>query len=101
MLNETVNGTRLNGAMPNETNRLNTAHDRAQQVTDELRRQNGGLSAKDRHMKYQKMAISPFAFYRGSNPLYWHDMFRDWHFSLYGGQLSTQTWLHTGRCPSP
>lgn len=89
MLDKTV----LNKTMSDGVNRLNTAHDRAQQVIDELRRQNGALSADDRRMKYQKMAASPFAFYRGSNPLYWHDMFRDWHFSLYGGQLTTQTWL--------
>ncbi|SEF98515.1 DUF2252 domain-containing protein [Marinobacterium lutimaris] len=69
------------------------AHDRASQVITALEKFNAGLEPSLRQEKYAKMADSAFSFFRGSNHLYWRDVYRDWHFSLYGGSCQTQTWL--------
>ncbi|WP_114416558.1 DUF2252 domain-containing protein [Marinospirillum perlucidum] len=70
-----------------------TAQNRAEQVIEHLQTTNKDLKKADRQRKFSKMAISAFSFYRGSNDLYWKDLYRDWHFSLYGGISETQTWL--------
>ncbi|TCK08921.1 DUF2252 domain-containing protein [Marinobacterium mangrovicola] len=70
-----------------------SAHDRSSQVIDALEQFNAGLEPQQRQEKYTRMSDSAFSFFRGSNHLYWNDLFRDWHFSLYGGAAQTQTWL--------
>jgi len=72
---------------------ITTAHNRAVHMLAEVTRTNAELAPKLRRQKYQRMAMSPFVFYRGSNHLYWSDLYRDWHFSLFGGVTETQTWL--------
>lgn len=69
------------------------AHDRSSQVIHALEQFNAGLEPRLRQEKYMRMSESAFSFFRGSNHLYWHDVFRDWHFSLYGGVAQTRTWL--------
>lgn len=69
------------------------SHDRADQVIGELVRQNADLAPEWRQQKFVRMSESPFSFFRGSNHLYWYDVYRDWRFSLYGGVKATQTWL--------
>ncbi|MGB2131234.1 MAG: DUF2252 family protein [Marinobacterium sp.] len=73
--------------------RVATAHNREEQVIEALEGFNASLSETFRHQKYERMAASAFSFYRGSNHLYWQDLYRDWHFSLFGGVTATQTWL--------
>ncbi|WP_036232245.1 DUF2252 family protein [Marinobacterium litorale] len=73
--------------------KIRTAHHRADQVIQSLERFNADLTQNLKCEKYTKMAESAFSFYRGSNHLYWHDVYRDWQFSLFGGLEDTQTWL--------
>ncbi|MBR9827118.1 MAG: DUF2252 domain-containing protein [Oceanospirillales bacterium] len=73
--------------------RAATAHNREQQVVEALERFNANLGEAFRQQKYERMSVSAFSFFRGSNHLYWQDLYRDWHFSLFGGVTATQTWL--------
>lgn len=73
--------------------RVATAHNRDEQVIEALERFDADLDAHLRQQKYERMSVSAFSFFRGSNHLYWQDMYRDWHFSLFGGRTETQTWL--------
>ncbi|MDW7745949.1 DUF2252 domain-containing protein [Halomonas sp.] len=70
-----------------------TRHNRARQVLDEIRAANAPLSDQDRATKYDKLAESPYRFFRGTNHLYWRDVWHDWRFALFGGLPETQTWL--------
>lgn len=54
---------------------------------------NAGLSASARDEKYSAMAEGPFAFYRGSNPLFWMDLGDGAWLDAYGGDAETRTWL--------
>lgn len=62
-------------------------------VLDALDTENRHLSAADRQRKYRKMSASPYRFFRGTNHLYWGDVWHDWRYYLYGGLRDTQTWL--------
>ena len=53
---------------------------------------NAGLRDQDRRAKYCKMAASPFAFYRGTNHLFWRDLAGDPRFARFGN-ARTRTWL--------
>ena len=70
-----------------------TGHNRPQQVIKAIQQANASLSAAHRQAKYAKMAASPYRFFRGSNHLYWQDVWHDWRFALFGGWPNTQTWL--------
>lgn len=61
-------------------------------VLTTLEAANAGLSTADRAEKYAAMAESPFAFYRGSNVLFWMDQAgADW-LDSYGSD-ETRSWL--------
>ncbi|WP_280549913.1 MULTISPECIES: DUF2252 family protein [unclassified Halomonas] len=70
-----------------------TRHNRARQVLDEITAANAPLSDQVRAAKYAKLAESPYRFFRGTNHLYWWDVWHDWRFALFGGLPETQTWL--------
>ncbi|MGY4877545.1 DUF2252 domain-containing protein [Vreelandella aquamarina] len=70
-----------------------TGHNRPQQVIHAIQTANATLNNADRQAKFAKMALSPYAFFRGSNHLYWDDVWHDWRFALFGGWPETQTWL--------
>ena len=70
-----------------------TGHNRPQQVIEAIQQANAPLSTAHRQAKYAKMAASPYRFFRGSNHLYWQDVWHDWRFALFGGWPNTQTWL--------
>lgn len=72
---------------------MKVLHTRARQVLDQIDHYNRGLSVEMRAEKYQRMAESPFIFFRGSSHLYWYDVSRDWRVSLFGGRPETQLWL--------
>ncbi|MDZ7851267.1 MAG: DUF2252 family protein [Halomonas sp.] len=72
---------------------LLTHHNRAHLVLDEITAANAPLSEQDRAAKYAKLAESPYRFFRGTNHLYWWDVWHDWRFALFGGLPETQTWL--------
>lgn len=68
-------------------------HNRQQQVVSAITQNNQSLRDADRQVKYQKMAESPYCFLRGSNHLFWEDIYNDWRLSLFGGNADTHTWL--------
>ncbi|MFG6138095.1 DUF2252 domain-containing protein [Halomonas sp. B23F22_10] len=70
-----------------------TRHNRPRQVLDAITAANASLDDDDREAKYAKLAESPYRFFRGTNHLYWSDVWHDWRFALYGGLPETQTWL--------
>ncbi len=72
---------------------MKVLHTRARQVTEQIRRFNETLPEADRQLKFEKMAESPFIFFRGTSHLYWYDVSRDWRISLFGGRAETQIWL--------
>lgn len=70
-----------------------TQHNRPRQLLEAIDDANAELRDDDRTTKYARLAVSPYAFFRGTNHLYWADVWHDWRFSLYGGLPETQTWL--------
>lgn len=66
---------------------------RTSYVVNELNAWNAALSAADRSEKYAAMKASPFAFYRGSNHLYWKDLGSSPDLVWYGGATTTRAWL--------
>ena len=66
---------------------------RSELVLDELRTQNRHLSDADRERKYRKMERTPYRFFRGTNHLFWRDVWQDWRIYMFGGLRDTQTWL--------
>ncbi|WP_052383818.1 DUF2252 domain-containing protein [Litchfieldella xinjiangensis] len=70
-----------------------TRHNRPRQVLDAIAAANADLSEADRTAKFDKLATSPYRFFRGTNHLYWSDVWHDWRFALFGGLPETQTWL--------
>lgn len=68
-------------------------HNRPRQLLEAIDNANAELRDADRAAKYARLAASPYAFFRGTNHLYWVDVWHDWRFSLYGGLPETQTWL--------
>ncbi|WP_196892861.1 DUF2252 family protein [Aureivirga marina] len=70
-----------------------TLHNRIHKILHEIREQNDIISFESKTKKYFKMAQNPYAFYRGSNHLYWEDFFNDWRFRFFGGRPETLTWV--------
>ncbi|MEA2117218.1 DUF2252 domain-containing protein [Halovibrio sp. HP20-50] len=70
-----------------------TGHNRPQQVIEAIQQMNSALATATRQAKFSKMAASPYRFFRGTNHLYWDDVWHDWRFALFGGWPATQTWL--------
>jgi uncharacterized protein (DUF2252 family) len=69
-------------------------HNRDQKIMRELHLNNEEIGEKFKQEKFQKMSASPYAFYRGSNHLYWEDFYNDWRISFFGGTSSTLTWIN-------
>ncbi len=70
-----------------------TLHNRDQRVISSIKAQNNHLEAVYRKAKFEKLAASPYGFYRGTNHLYWEDFYNDWQFRLFGGLKETLTWV--------
>jgi uncharacterized protein (DUF2252 family) len=69
-------------------------HNRDEKIRFELNLNNEEIEASFKKEKFQKMSASPYAFYRGSNHLYWEDFYNDWRISFFGGTSSTLTWIN-------
>lgn len=69
------------------------AQSRTSFVVTEIQSANAALPSAARTEKYGLMKASPFAFFRGSNHLYWKDFGSSPQLMTYGGQSSTRTWL--------
>lgn len=73
--------------------RLEAASRRTSVVVAEINAANAALSTAERAEKYAAMKVSPAAFFRGSNHLYWKDLGRSPHLSTYGGVVATRAFL--------
>lgn len=62
-------------------------------VVAEIQAFNAPLDQASRNEKYTLMKASPFAFYRGSNHLFWKDWAQSTELNTYGGTADTRTWL--------
>lgn len=69
-------------------------HNRYEKIKAELDYNNQDIDEAFRREKLQKMAESPYAFYRGSNHLYWEDFYNDWRINFFGGSSATLTWIN-------
>lgn len=69
-------------------------HNRDEKIRHELNLNNSDIEAHFRTEKFEKMSASPYAFYRGSNHLYWEDFYNDWRINFFGGTSSTLTWIN-------
>jgi uncharacterized protein (DUF2252 family) len=76
------------GAAPSLAARSRTA-----EVVAQVNAANAALSAADRAEKYAAMKASPFAFFRGTNHLYWRDFGSSAQLASYGGAAATRTFL--------
>jgi len=61
-------------------------------VVEELQKANAWLDAAGRTAKFCKMKASAYAFYRGTNHLFWTDHGQDKRLAKFGGS-ATRTWL--------
>ena len=69
-------------------------HNRNLKVVAELNNQNQDITDEDRRLKFEKMSISPYIFFRGSNHLFWEDFYKDWRINFFGGIQETLTWIN-------
>ena len=69
------------------------SYDREGKILDAIRDQNAYLPEESKFKKYQKMATSPYIFYRGTNHLFWKDFAGSWRLHQFGGASWSRTWL--------
>lgn len=84
---EVASATQPPGEMSPKIQRNDTI---ASSVITEIEAFNAGLSSTHRTAKYCKMVETPFAFYRGTNHLFWSHLAGDPRFLEFG---TTQTWI--------
>src|SRR5262245_32397039 len=70
-----------------------TAKRRTRFVQTEVQAANAALTDALRAEKYGEMKASPFAFFRGTDHLYWKDLGQSPDLSTYGGQSATRAWI--------
>ncbi|MEA3452256.1 MAG: DUF2252 family protein [Bacteroidota bacterium] len=61
-------------------------------VVDEIKLFNESISSKSREQKYKKMLRTPFYFFRGTNHLFWKDLYSDERLNLFANK-NTNTWI--------
>ena len=69
------------------------SYDRKGKIYESIEHHNSHLSTEAREEKFKKMKASPYAFYRGSNHVYWADFAGDWQLNRFGGSAFSRTWL--------
>ncbi len=67
-------------------------YDRSAWLVKAIEDWNAELAPEDRQTKYSKMAVSPYAMYRGTAHVFWADFAGDWRLSSFGNAY-TRTWL--------
>jgi len=68
-------------------------HNRPYKIISAIAQNDNNLPDSFRQAKHEKMAQSPYRFLRGTNHLFWEDVYNDWRLSLFGGSADTHTWL--------
>src|SRR5262245_25391251 len=81
----------LGEAPPADGPEDSAASSRAAWARRQIRAWNASLTAEDRDAKFERMAESPYAFFRGTNHLFWADFARDARLRTYGGVAATRT----------
>lgn len=69
------------------------SYDRKGKVYEAIEHHNAGLDPELMAEKFQRMKASPYAFFRGSNHLFWSDFAGDWRLHAFGGSAFSRTWL--------
>ena len=69
------------------------SYDRKGRVVEAVEHHNSILDPALRAEKFKRMKASPYAFFRGSNHLFWSDFAGDWTLHAFGGSAFSRTWL--------
>ncbi|NVB42601.1 DUF2252 domain-containing protein [Pseudenhygromyxa sp. WMMC2535] len=70
-----------------------TAATRDAELLATIAAHDASLSTSDRSAKHCKMAASPFAFFRGTNYLFWSDLADDERLADFGDDAQTRIWI--------
>ena len=69
------------------------SYDRKGKIHEAIEHHNREVPNPSRQEKFEKMKTSPYAFFRGSNHLFWSDFAGDWQINRFGGSAFSRTWL--------
>ena len=69
------------------------SYDRKGKIHEAIEHHNREVPSPLRQEKFEKMKASPYAFFRGSNHLFWSDFAGDWQINRFGGSAFSRTWL--------
>ena len=69
------------------------SYDRKGKIYEAIEHHNQALPLMSKHEKFKKMRASPYAFFRGSNHIFWSDFAGDWQVNRFGGSAFSRTWL--------
>ncbi len=68
------------------------SYDRSGRVIESIEQWNKDLPLESKIKKFEKIALNPYSFYRGTNHLFWSDFSGHWQLNLFGNS-STRTWV--------
>ena len=69
------------------------SYDRKGKIHESIEHHNREVPNSFRKEKFKKMKTSPYAFFRGSNHIFWSDFAGDWQIHRFGGSTFSRTWL--------
>ena len=69
------------------------SYDRKGKIHESIEHHNRDVALPFRQEKFDKMRLSPYAFFRGSNHIFWSDFAGDWQINRFGGSQFSRTWL--------
>ena len=69
------------------------SYDRKGKIHEAIEHHNREVPNPFRQEKFEKMKTSPYAFFRGSNHIFWSDFAGDWQINRFGGSAFSRTWL--------
>ena len=69
------------------------SYDRKGKIHEAIEHHNLNVEMPFRQEKFAKMKDSPYAFFRGSNHIFWSDFAGDWQINRFGGSSFSRTWL--------
>ena len=69
------------------------SYDRKGKVHESIEHHNRDVADCFRREKFEKMKVSPYSFFRGSNHIFWSDFAGDWQVNRFGGSAFSRTWI--------
>ena len=69
------------------------SYDRKGKIHEAIEHHNQEVPNHFRQEKFAKMKANPYAFFRGSNHIFWSDFAGDWQINRFGGSAFSRTWL--------